>query len=192
MTIPLALPPAHLTTAALFRRVVRRDHQAVVTLPKSRRPIVVRSLTPLEEGTIHDEATLKPEPVRADWLRCAFVAAAVRDPQGRRLWADGDAMAAALPEDLADAVAGKVMAVALSLGPSRLFSDYAAWDRAIRDGANHDSNAAFAVPLGQCVGANGAPRPDRYWGLSLCQITEGQWIAFRAARAMVLALMSTN
>lgn len=168
--------------------MLRRNHHAVVTLPRSRRPIIVRALTPLEEGIIQDEAMLRPEPVRADWRRCAFAAAAVRDPQGRRLWADGEAMAASLPEDLADAVTDKVMAVSLTIGPSRLFSDYQAWDKAIQTGTQHDSNASFATSLGLCVGANGAPRPDRFWGLSLCQITEGQWIAFRAARSMVLAL----
>ena len=66
--------------------------------------------------------------------------------------------------------------------------DYMAWLKALEQGAGDPSNAFTAHAIADCVdyaiGASQARvtlRPDRYFGLPLRSLTDGQLLAFRAA-----------
>lgn len=66
--------------------------------------------------------------------------------------------------------------------------DYVGWMRTLEKGAKHSTNSFLTFGVGSCVDyAIGAHRmqltirPDRYFGLPACELTDGQQMAFRAA-----------
>ena len=63
--------------------------------------------------------------------------------------------------------------------------DAVAWDAALETGAQHPTNVNETVLIAQAVEhgfSRNTPRPDLYWGVPLCQLTDGQLMAYRAAR----------
>lgn len=64
------------------------------------------------------------------------------------------------------------------------------WIQHLKQGA---AESRFAGPLACCVDYITSPasapfpidRPERYWGLPVCDLLDGHWMAFRAARALV-------
>lgn len=60
------------------------------------------------------------------------------------------------------------------------------WHLRLLEGARMMPRIAFT--LGSCVDEGmrrTAPRPDRWFGLPLSEITDGQWMAYQAGRAYV-------
>jgi hypothetical protein len=71
------------------------------------------------------------------------------------------------------------------ISPTYGRADWRAWDAALKLGARHGSNSAEAILLGACY-SEYAERPDWYFGGCLADLTDGQMMAYRAARSIVL------
>ena len=102
----------------------------------------------------------------------------------------------ALPGDEAAALAQDLFRALSICSPTFTWSDWQAWEAALRRGAEHPSNLSEALAAGACCdqGAFGgsAPRPDRYYGLPVADLTDGQTMAYRAARALYLDVQKRN
>jgi len=70
-------------------------------------------------------------------------------------------------------------------------SDWHEWLSELKKGAQHHTNERATVLLGQCYEAATfgnrvriLDRPDRYFGVQMHRLTDGQMMAYRAARAL--------
>jgi hypothetical protein len=90
-----------------------------------------------------------------------------------------------LPSAVLDPLAAAVHRALAICSPLYGRSTRAAWDAVLRAGA---AQTAVTSALGGCVGEAGSERPDLYFGMPLCELTDGQWMAYRAARAHVDSL----
>lgn len=70
--------------------------------------------------------------------------------------------------------------------------DGVAWHIKLCIGAKHHTNAAACRALGTAYEVHSGlkharvvERPERYFGVPLCELTDGHWLAFRAARAVI-------
>lgn len=68
--------------------------------------------------------------------------------------------------------------------------DLPAWQRALKDGAMHVGNMLTSVRVAACVDIVGGfqkvvrvARPDRWFGMPIADLTDGQLLAYDAARA---------
>lgn len=72
------------------------------------------------------------------------------------------------------------------VSPSYIRSDSRAWGERLRAGARHGSNAFETLLLAQAYDwAGGAEQPDRYFGVPLIDLTDGQLMAYRAAHEVI-------
>lgn len=116
------------------------------------------------------------------------------------LWA-GDAPAFGSVEEAgalltgdADALCAEVFDALAVVSPTYARSDVSAWERVLHTGAADPTNVFEALLLGGCIehGWGGlTPRPDLYFGCPLAALTDGQLMAYRAARAVVSDLTSS-
>lgn len=74
--------------------------------------------------------------------------------------------------------------------PLYAVSDARAWHSALKDGATHARNYTMAARVASCVDVVGGfqkayrhQRPDRWFGLPTCELTDGQLMAYDAARS---------
>lgn len=149
----------------------------------------VRALRPLEEAAAYDAVTaLEPEEARPRALVAEVVAAALWTPKGRA-FKNGEGVGA-LHEAEADELAAAVLSSLDVISPSYRTADAGAWAARLLEGAKTPSNMSVALALGGCVevGYRATPRPDLYFGLPLRELTDGQWMAYRAARKFVQGL----
>lgn len=193
-------PPAHVEPARLFRLLIQRPRPRLpLTWRASAAPHValyVVALRGVEQEEAHDASKARGGPP---------------DVQQRALWAelavrslrtdDGPALGSAaqldgLPGHEGAALLGALATALATISPTYGWSDWPAWDRALRKGAEHRSNYGEALTMGACAdfGAMGgsSPRPDRYYGLPVADITDGQLMAYRAARAVFLDAQKRN
>lgn len=77
------------------------------------------------------------------------------------------------------------------ISPLYALIDYRAWVDALKTGASHPSNRAMAFRVAQCVDVVGGftkaykhPRPDRWYGVPISELTDGQLLAYDAACAL--------
>lgn len=145
----------------------------------------VRALRPLEEAAAVDEAAQVSVERRTDLLEAGLVVAALWTLGGPAFRSAADL--GLLFADEAAALARTTLAALGIVSPSYRRSDAAAWGRALREGAQHPTNLGLTARLGGCVevGWRFSPRPDWFFGLPLGELTDGQWMAFRAAREVV-------
>jgi hypothetical protein len=113
---------------------------------------------------------------------------------------DGPAFATAadvgvLMDFEAMALARDVRAVLDVISPTYARCDVGEWAAALKQGANAGLNWAETLALGGCVDvaygfSSGRliERPDRYFGVPLADMTDGQWMAYRAALDIVEGL----
>jgi len=148
----------------------------------------VRALTPLEDAETIDRAWASPEGERIGRLEEGLICACLYE--GDRRAFDGGLQLADLLDELEFARVRAVVLPALyCVSPSYRRSDAAAWFAQLCIGAAHWSNQQLAVPLAQCVdsGYRGTwPRPERYFGGTVADLTDGQWMAFRAAYQVIV------
>ncbi len=78
------------------------------------------------------------------------------------------------------------------ISPSYGRSNSAEWIRVLETGASHHSNLIVASRLSSCVDISYGygikytnPRPDRFFGVPTHALTDGQWMAFDAARSLM-------
>jgi hypothetical protein len=83
-----------------------------------------------------------------------------------------------------DAEASKALAI---VGPTYDRVDWMKWNDRLIQGA--DKGGALQAGLGICVDfalgfgvGRAIERPDRYWGCPIADLTDGHWMAYRAAR----------
>jgi hypothetical protein len=120
------------------------------------------------------------------------LAASLHTPDGRA-FAHPDA-AGGLLADEADALTDACFAALAICSPTYQRSAVAAWEAVLAEGARDPANLADAVALGACVEhgwASTTPRPDLWWGCAVGALTDGQMMAFRAARAVLRSLQSS-
>jgi hypothetical protein len=72
------------------------------------------------------------------------------------------------------------------ISPTYQRSNLAAWEIALKEGAAHQSNFQEAIAMYKScdrVGMDGTihERPDRYYGLPMCELTDGHLMVFSAA-----------
>lgn len=187
-------PPGHIPPARLFRLLLQTPR---ASLPLSYRfpfaadvELRVQALTSVELAAAEDAAAdIGDDGTRASVTARHILAACVTLDNGSPAFTDAAAVGM-----LTDREVGGLMAavdpVLQGCSPTYSTSDARAWHRALRDGAAANWHVASA--LGQCVDvAYGwsamriMPRPDRYFGLPQHALTDGQWMAFRAARELV-------
>lgn len=85
-----------------------------------------------------------------------------------------------LDDDEFQELSSSVFAALAIVSPTYERSDVDRWSKALGDGAEHVSNLREALAIGACRDDHGE-RPDRYFGLPLADLTDGQLMAYRAA-----------
>jgi hypothetical protein len=174
----------------LFRMLVRRPRPTaplLVTLPGLEGfPLHVRALGGLEMADASDGSQGPAERV-AVRLAAELIARAVVDSRGQPIGSVED-VGCLGDEDVLRL--GRATKAALDvISPTYGRSDFTAWARRLKQGAKHSTNIAEALALGGCVElalgygvGRATERPDRYFGVPLADMTDGQWMAYRAAR----------
>lgn len=168
-------PPDGIEPAALFRRLCQAPRAQIEIDFRFNfiddLQLYVRALTALEFA---DALNAGPS---------ALIAASL-------FTADGPAFSCAQEADLLTELeeAEALTAVLDGLGEcSPMYStcDTLNWSSVLKKGADHGSNVSLTHSLGGCVDAGFeryVERPDRFFGVPLMCITDGQWMAYRAAR----------
>jgi hypothetical protein len=95
-----------------------------------------------------------------------------------------------LDDEAFEHVSRVVLAAMSVCSPTYLHIDLDAWKRVLSDGAKHHANAVTRSDM--CMSHDLVPfvkspieRPDRYFGKARSELTDGQLLAFRAARAHI-------
>jgi hypothetical protein len=126
----------------------------------------------------------------------ALIAGCLVDALDRPIFRDGREAATLLTELDAPGLMACVLRGLEAIGPTYAFSDARAWHRLLVRGARDPVNVHDAIVLGGCVDValgsmrrECASRPDRYYGLPMGELVDAHWMAFRAARAVVVEMM---
>lgn len=98
----------------------------------------------------------------------------------------------ALPAPIASALLGVVFDAVRIVSPMRQTAAFGEWRATLCEGAKHPSNITVLTALGWSYDAFQVPngvrfsdRPDRYFGVPFHALTDGQWMATEAARAVI-------
>lgn len=187
------LPPRDVPPERLFRLLLRRPRPV---LPLAFRlpfaptlALSVRGLTALEDAEVVDvDAALTEEVRRSEVTRGLMVACLLAD--GRPAFGSPDEVDA-LTEDENDALLAAIAPAFNTVSPLRRRIDLDAWQDRLRKGAQHPANinaaATVAAAVHTVVGWSGVVResaPERYFGLPLADLTDGQLLAYSAAKAV--------
>lgn len=186
-------PPVNVAPARLFRLLLRRPRPEISIAYRIRGvehiPLRVRALSGVEEAIVGDAGDGWGD-AAGSVVAGQLVAMALLTPGGPAFASAEDVGALDMSEAMRLAVA--VRAALDIISPSYSRHDVAAWDAALKTGAKDARNMAAAVALGGCVDyalgfstGRVTERPDRYFGMPLAEMTDGQWMAYRAARAVV-------
>ncbi len=197
-------PPSDVPAERLFRLLLRAPRASLpVRLPIAGAEggafcfdAEVRALHPLDDAAAVDAVAEHSEEVRAYMLGAELTALSLHDAGGRRMFATARAVLD-MDERDADAVIAATVRALRTVSPSLLRCNHDAWLAYLTLGAAHPSNYARAAALAGCtdgreeiVDARGKPvgsrviqRPDRFFGVPIGDMTDGQWLAYRAARA---------
>ena len=114
------------------------------------------------------------------------------------LMADGE-RAFSCPEEIfrlhkeeVSAIYSEVSLALSEISPLYASIDHVEWTRVLKEGALHRTNIATAWLMAECVdivALGDSPiklsRPDRYYGIPLVEMTDGQRLAFSAAREAI-------
>jgi len=126
-------------------------------------------------------------------FRSAVLAASLHTPDGLAFPDPADA--GYLQADEADALTDACFAALAICSPTYQRSALPAWEAALRDGARDPSNVLDALSLGACVEhgfAGTTPRPDLWFGCAIGALTDGQLMAYRAARDVLRSLAGAS
>jgi hypothetical protein len=179
----LLLPPKHISSDRLFRLLIARPRP---TWPlEYRAPFApnvalhVQALRGTEELSALDGAygCSRTDPKWRDAMS-RLVSLALYTPEGRAFSSVAD-MDLILDEEFF----ALTRAVSVGLGvvsPTYYSSDHHQWDQVLQKGARHFTNAAEMYLLGGCETAR------EYYGTPLADLTDGQLMAYRAARRIVI------
>jgi hypothetical protein len=143
-----------------------------------------RGLSAHEADDIFDELERHERDKGVALVSLELVAVALL-ADGERAFRSTDEVGA-LPSSVVDPLAASVHRALAICSPLWGRARWAAWGPVLRAGAVQSD--AIAGALGGCVGEAGADRPDRYFGVPICELTDGQWMAYRVARQHVDSL----
>ena len=180
-------PPTDVSPAQLFRAlcsVARRPRWRVSFVDLGLRDLMVEALAghELEEvmpiGEYIDEQ-------RQDVVLDELVVRCLRNPDGSPAFLSRAQFGEAPYED-ALAISNEVFRALCIVAPIYGRSDLKAWHAALREGAQHPSNHALRRGIIEsatnlAMTAHFQPQPDRFFGMALGELTDGQWLAFDAA-----------
>jgi hypothetical protein len=180
-------PPGDVAPARLFRWLLKTPRPSISIGPVVGidAPLRVVGLRSDEVEEVFAEASDPIEVVRVSRRIAGLIALAVRVGDAP-LFEAADDVRALYPETfaaLAQAVAAGLAVV------SPIYGRSAPWDDVLRRGAQDPSNVVAYAAIRSChdvaIGSRAVwlPRPERYFDLPLHAMTDGQWMAFRAARA---------
>lgn len=193
-------PPRGVPPARLFRLLLRSPRPC---LPLQWRApgaewaaLHVVALRGIEVDEALDAArAAMGEAAHFDRFRLAVLRASLRlSADGAPVFASVED-AGALQDGEAEALLDEVFVALGTCSPTYARSDLAAWDRALREGARAPGNLHETVALGSCIEhgwAGSTPRPDLYYGVPIGALTDGQMMAYRAARAVVADLQRAH
>lgn len=185
----MRLPPSGIEPHRLFRLLAA----PVVVLPLAYRlhfatdqPLAVCGLRAADVQAIRDDAE-HLDPFTRQGATAAGIIAASLLSRGRPVFRSGREVMG-LPHETFAGLSSAVMTGLGTISPLQGWSNIDAWLTALERGSRHPSNAgaretmrvAHDIVVGNRVVFN--PRPDRYFGLPLCALTDGQLLAFRSCR----------
>lgn len=155
-------------------------------------PLLARAPSGAEEWAALDAAAEAPPEVRGSIAQLEVLARCLYTPTGPA-FSSAEEVGRLEEGDVAE-LAGEVASALDRIAPSYTRSDYQIWAEALEKGARHWSNVGTTVAMASCVdlGMGGrVPRPDRYWGVPVCQLLDGHWMIFRAAQRAAESLKHT-
>jgi hypothetical protein len=183
-------PPKEIPAARLFRLLLARPY-AVAPLTYRIRgaeaiPLRVRALRSADELAISDASVGAPA-IAGSCAASELVLRALLAPGGPA-FASVETVDA-MGTDEVMRLASAVRAALNVISPTYVLADSALWMARLKEGAR--ANWSEALSLGGCsdvaygfgVG-RATERPDRYFGIPLADMTDGQWMVYRAARAV--------
>jgi hypothetical protein len=187
-------PPKGIAPARLFRLLLGtpRPHYPLTWRADAAPdiPLHVVALRGLDvEAALEAARAASPGGDHIERFTLEVVALSLHTPDGRAFRSVEEA--GALPEDEGRALVAAVLGALAIVSPTFARSDSAAWGRALVEGARTGANINAALALGSCVEHGwGAvtPRPDIFFGLPIVDLTDGQLMAFHAAREVVKGL----
>jgi hypothetical protein len=181
---PPAEPAARLFRSLLALRPTRSITYRLRALPEV--PLHVRALGNREAMEAVDIGMGHPiEELRHGRVELELLARCLMLPDGPAFACVEDVEDLDGPE--IDTLIAHALPALEAIGPSYARSDTEAWRKVLEEGAAHGANLHDAIVLANCVDhgfdAN-AYRPERYWGVPPCELLDGHWMAFHAARVV--------
>jgi hypothetical protein len=147
-------------------------------------PIRVRALRAVEQSLASDAGfAVEHDERRAGVIELELLARSVWTPDGPAFGSAEEV--ALLDEAQLSALADEALPVLAAIAPTFARCDMEAWKDTLVTGAMHPTNLHEAVVLASCVDHNSErilARPDRYWGVPFCDLLDGHWMVYRAAR----------
>ncbi len=182
-------PPPHIPAARLFRLLLTKPRPSIsISYRIKDAPgveLTVRGLRGVEEGGILDRvSSVEVESVRESRMVSEYVAASLYACQ-ERVFMSADQVNM-LSSDEAVELGAAVIEAMKAVSPTYPRSDVVKWSVRLREGAMTNFNIAEAELMASSqdyiIGkkAYPLPRPDRYFGMALSELTDGQLMAYRA------------
>lgn len=184
-----AAPPPDVTAEQLFALLVDPAPRAPLAyrlpLPDGEDvPLEVRPLPALEMGAALATAALVTAPeLRGSRYTRELTSRCLWTPEGRA-FGSADEVGVLDPLELRE-LADQVLDALATIGPTYARSDWQAWQEILTRGAKEPTNRSTAISLAGCADyGHGAVvfRPEWFWGVPRCQLLDGHWMVYRAAR----------
>lgn len=196
-------PPAGVAPERLFRLLLRRPRPwAPVDYPAAPAPLHVRALTPYEIACAMDVDLPDgfPKSAGADHALAGIVTASLWE-QGGPAFASPE-QAGQMPQREWTRLMTAALSALYGVMPSRSFCSepqWREWELTLEKGAKHSSNLTETMRIHAChdvavgfAGVSRHRRPDRYFGLPVADLTEGQQLAFDVAFTFIESLRQKN
>ena len=183
-------PPRDVPPERLFRLLLRRPRPVLPLVFRfafaPHVALAVRGLTAYEDAEISD---VPPDDPTGRSLIARRLIAAVLLADGRPAFTDADAVGGLTEHEIA-ALGDAVVKAAHVVSPMRNKVDLAAWDDALQKGARHPQNIGVTMAIAAATEPLVAPQkllrlsaPERYFGAPIADLTDGQLLAYYAAKA---------
>ncbi len=191
MTQPLdrSKPPPDCDKHKLFRSLLRRPRpQQALTFRVTGAEhiqLFVRSLKNLEYAEVFESGDdVELSQLAISTITAELIAATVFT-KNHRAFSSADAVMRLSGTEIGQ-LGKEVLDVVHLISPTYQRSDAQAWKMALKEGAGHASNIYEAMSMYRSCDRVGMDatvyeRPDRYFGLPVCELTDGQLMAYAAA-----------
>jgi len=186
-------PPTDCKEKFLFRSLLRRPRpqQALNFRVRGAEHIKLyaRALKSLEQAEAFEAGDdIELEQLTVSAITAELISLTVYTPRGRAFGSSDDVMR--LSGNEIGQLGSEVLNVLHAISPTYSRSDTGAWEMALKKGAQDLSNIHEAMSMYRScdrVGMDGTvyERPDRYFGLPICELTDGQLMVFSAATKYV-------